>query len=227
MLNWYMFNFQDTNSYIMTLMTYFHDFIMMILFTIMIFIIYIMSWFFLNKFINRQIMHNQLLELIWTLIPMLILVFMAVPSLKILYMVEEIINPFMTLNILGHQWYWSYEYVDFKNLSFDSFMIQDNYIDLGNYRLLEVDNHLIIPYNMNIRFLVSSVDVIHSWAISSLGIKVDATPGRVNQIMSNLNRVGIFYGQCSEICGLNHSFMPIVLESTNLLFFFNWVKNFE
>nr|ACY09478.1 cytochrome c oxidase subunit II [Aphidius gifuensis]WLE65017.1 cytochrome c oxidase subunit II [Aphidius gifuensis]WLE65030.1 cytochrome c oxidase subunit II [Aphidius gifuensis]WLE65069.1 cytochrome c oxidase subunit II [Aphidius gifuensis]WLE65082.1 cytochrome c oxidase subunit II [Aphidius gifuensis] len=227
MLNWYMFNFQDTNSYIMTLMTYFHDFIMMILFTIMIFIIYIMSWFFLNKFINRQIMHNQLLELIWTLIPMLILVFMAVPSLKILYMVEEIINPFMTLNILGHQWYWSYEYVDFKNLSFDSFMIQDNFIDLGNYRLLEVDNHLIIPYNMNIRFLVSSVDVIHSWAISSLGIKVDATPGRVNQIMSNLNRVGIFYGQCSEICGLNHSFMPIVLESTNLLFFFNWVKNFE
>nr|WLE65056.1 cytochrome c oxidase subunit II [Aphidius gifuensis]WLE67825.1 cytochrome c oxidase subunit II [Aphidius gifuensis]WLE67838.1 cytochrome c oxidase subunit II [Aphidius gifuensis]WLE67851.1 cytochrome c oxidase subunit II [Aphidius gifuensis]WLE67929.1 cytochrome c oxidase subunit II [Aphidius gifuensis] len=227
MLNWYMFNFQDTNSYIMTLMTYFHDFIMMILFTIMIFIIYIMSWFFFNKFINRQIMHNQLLELIWTLIPMLILVFMAVPSLKILYMVEEIINPFMTLNILGHQWYWSYEYVDFKNLSFDSFMIQDNFIDLGNYRLLEVDNHLIIPYNMNIRFLVSSVDVIHSWAISSLGIKVDATPGRVNQIMSNLNRVGIFYGQCSEICGLNHSFMPIVLESTNLLFFFNWVKNFE
>nr|WLE70295.1 cytochrome c oxidase subunit II [Aphidius gifuensis] len=227
MLNWYMFNFQDTNSYIMTLMTYFHDFIMMILFTIMIFIIYIMSWFFLNKFINRQIMHNQLLELIWTLIPMLILVFMAVPSLKILYMVEEIINPFMTLNILGHQWYWSYEYVDFKYLSFDSFMIQDNFIDLGNYRLLEVDNHLIIPYNMNIRFLVSSVDVIHSWAISSLGIKVDATPGRVNQIMSNLNRVGIFYGQCSEICGLNHSFMPIVLESTNLLFFFNWVKNFE
>nr|WLE69255.1 cytochrome c oxidase subunit II [Aphidius gifuensis] len=227
MLNWYMFNFQDTNSYIMTLMTYFHDFIMMILFTIMIFIIYIMSWFFLNKFINRQIMHNQLLELIWTLIPMLILVFMAVPSLKILYMVEEIINPFMTLNILGHQWYWSYEYVDFKNLSFNSFMIQDNFIDLGNYRLLEVDNHLIIPYNMNIRFLVSSVDVIHSWAISSLGIKVDATPGRVNQIMSNLNRVGIFYGQCSEICGLNHSFMPIVLESTNLLFFFNWVKNFE
>nr|WLE67058.1 cytochrome c oxidase subunit II [Aphidius gifuensis]WLE69060.1 cytochrome c oxidase subunit II [Aphidius gifuensis] len=227
MLNWYMFNFQDTNSYIMTLMTYFHDFIMMILFMIMIFIIYIMSWFFLNKFINRQIMHNQLLELIWTLIPMLILVFMAVPSLKILYMVEEIINPFMTLNILGHQWYWSYEYVDFKNLSFDSFMIQDNFIDLGNYRLLEVDNHLIIPYNMNIRFLVSSVDVIHSWAISSLGIKVDATPGRVNQIMSNLNRVGIFYGQCSEICGLNHSFMPIVLESTNLLFFFNWVKNFE
>nr|WLE65459.1 cytochrome c oxidase subunit II [Aphidius gifuensis]WLE65485.1 cytochrome c oxidase subunit II [Aphidius gifuensis]WLE65511.1 cytochrome c oxidase subunit II [Aphidius gifuensis]WLE65524.1 cytochrome c oxidase subunit II [Aphidius gifuensis]WLE65550.1 cytochrome c oxidase subunit II [Aphidius gifuensis] len=227
MLNWYMFNFQDTNSYIMTLMTYFHDFIMMILFMIMIFIIYIMSWFFFNKFINRQIMHNQLLELVWTLIPMLILVFMAVPSLKILYMVEEIINPFMTLNILGHQWYWSYEYVDFKNLSFDSFMIQDNFIDLGNYRLLEVDNHLIIPYNMNIRFLVSSVDVIHSWAISSLGIKVDATPGRVNQIMSNLNRVGIFYGQCSEICGLNHSFMPIVLESTNLLFFFNWVKNFE
>nr|WLE65043.1 cytochrome c oxidase subunit II [Aphidius gifuensis]WLE65173.1 cytochrome c oxidase subunit II [Aphidius gifuensis]WLE65199.1 cytochrome c oxidase subunit II [Aphidius gifuensis]WLE65680.1 cytochrome c oxidase subunit II [Aphidius gifuensis]WLE65693.1 cytochrome c oxidase subunit II [Aphidius gifuensis] len=227
MLNWYMLNFQDTNSYIMTLMTYFHDFIMMILFMIMIFIIYIMSWFFLNKFINRQIMHNQLLELIWTLIPMLILVFMAIPSLKILYMVEEIINPFMTLNILGHQWYWSYEYVDFKNLLFDSFMIQDNFIDLGNYRLLEVDNHLIIPYNMNIRFLVSSVDVIHSWAISSLGIKVDATPGRVNQIMSNLNRVGIFYGQCSEICGLNHSFMPIVLESTNLLFFFNWVKNFE
>ena len=153
--------------------------------------------------------------------------FIAVPSLKILYMVEEIINPFITLNILGHQWYWRYEYVDFKNILFDSFIIQDNFIDLGRYRLLEVDNHLIIPYNINIRFLVSSVDVIHSWSISSLGIKVDATPGRINQTIRNLNRVGIFYGQCSEICGLNHRFIPIVLERTNLLFFFNWVKFFE
>lgn len=192
----------------------------------MIFILYIIIWFFFNKFINRQIIHNQLLELIWTLIPILILVFIAVPSLKILYIVEEIINPFMTLNILGHQWYWRYEYVDFKNIIFDSFIIQDNFIELGIYRLLEVDNHLIIPYNINIRFLVSSVDVIHSWAISSLGIKVDATPGRVNQIIRNLNRVGIFYGQCSEICGLNHRFIPIVLERTNLIFFFNWLKNF-
>nr|YP_010600858.1 cytochrome c oxidase subunit II [Binodoxys communis]WAL07389.1 cytochrome c oxidase subunit II [Binodoxys communis] len=226
-MNWFMFNFQDSNSYIMTLMTYFHDFILIILLIIMTFILYIISWFLINKFIDREIMHNQILEIIWTLIPMIILVFMAIPSLKILYLVEEIANPFMTLNILGHQWYWSYEYSDFKNVEFDSFMINTNSLDKGDFRLLEVDNHLVLPFMMNVRGLVSSLDVIHSWAMPSLGIKVDATPGRINQLMLNMNRVGIYYGQCSEICGLNHSFMPIVLESTNLYFFFNWLKNFN
>lgn len=168
------------------------------------------------------------MEIVWTLIPIITLVFIAIPSLKILYIVEEIINPFITLNVLGHQWYWRYEYVDFKNLIFDSFIVAiDIFTNEGIYRLLEVDNRLIVPYNINIRFLISSVDVIHSWSLSSLGIKVDAVPGRINQVITNLCRVGIFYGQCSEICGLNHSFIPIVLERTNLNNFFNWLKNFD
>lgn len=192
---------------------------------IIIFILYIIIWFLTNKVINRGIIHNQFLEIIWTLIPILILVFIAIPSLKILYMVEEIINPFITLNVLGHQWYWRYEYIDFKFIVFDSFITSDTFN--GEYRLLEVDNRVVLPYNVNIRVLVSSVDVIHSWTISSLGIKVDATPGRINQVITNMNRVGVFYGQCSEICGLNHRFIPIVLERTNLLNFFNWLKNFS
>nr|AHA52514.1 cytochrome c oxidase subunit II [Eumacrocentrus sp. QL-2013] len=223
MSTWSMMNLQDSNSFILTLMIYFHDFILMILLMILLMIMYIMMWFLLNKLINRNILHNQLIEIIWTLIPMIILIFMVIPSLKILYNVEEYLNPYMTIKILGHQWYWSYEYSDFKNIEFDSFMIK--LLNINKFRLLDVDNRLILPYNFKIRGLVSSIDVIHSWAMPSLGIKIDAIPGRINQFMIYINRSGLFFGQCSEICGLNHSFMPIVLEVTNLLKFFNWLKN--
>nr|YP_010936692.1 cytochrome c oxidase subunit II [Apanteles gelechiidivoris]WKW91662.1 cytochrome c oxidase subunit 2 [Apanteles gelechiidivoris]WLN31480.1 cytochrome c oxidase subunit 2 [Apanteles gelechiidivoris] len=223
MVTWFMMNFQDSFSYIMMLMIYFHDFILMVLLMILVFILYIMVWFFLNNLFNKNILHNQLIEIIWTIIPMIILIFMALPSLHILYMLEDILNPFMTIKILGHQWYWSYEYSDFYNLEFDSFMLKD-YIE-GNFRLLDVDNRLILPKNFNIRGLLSSVDVIHSWTIQSLGIKVDCIPGRMNQFMMLVNRSGLFFGQCSEICGLNHSFMPIVLEIVNLVNFVNWIKN--
>nr|UHJ18867.1 cytochrome c oxidase subunit 2 [Psyttalia incisi] len=220
-----LFNFQDYNTYIMMLMTEFHDFALMLLIMIMLYIIYVIFWFFDNKYINKNILHNQFLEIIWTIIPVFILIFMALPSLKILYFIEETMNSNLSLKILGHQWYWSYEYCDFYNVEFDSFMILNNSLKL--IRLLDVDNRLILPFNLNIRGMISSVDVIHSWTLPVLGIKVDAIPGRINQCFLNLNRLGIYYGQCSEICGLNHSFMPIVLESVSLKMFLNWMKNFN
>nr|AHA52441.1 cytochrome c oxidase subunit II [Histeromerus sp. QL-2013] len=223
MITWNMINFQDPNSFVMNMMIEFHDLALLILLMILFFILYIIFWFLTNLYINKNILHNQMIEIIWTIIPMFILMFMVVPSLKILYMIEEVVNPYLTVKILGHQWYWSYEYTDFKKIDFDSFMI-NNIDDKSLFRLLDVDNHLILPFNLNIRGLVSSVDVIHSWAMPSLGVKVDAIPGRINQFMMNMNRLGLYFGQCSEICGLNHSFMPIVLESTKLKVFLVWLK---
>nr|YP_003734782.1 cytochrome c oxidase subunit II [Spathius agrili]ACJ06256.1 cytochrome c oxidase subunit II [Spathius agrili] len=221
---WSLMNFQDYNSYGMMLMTEFHDLSLLILIMILFFILYVMTWFSLNKFVNKIVLHNHLLEIIWTLVPVFILIFMAIPSLKILYLIEEIINPYLTLKIIGHQWYWSYEYSDFKNVEFDSFMISE-FENKNLFRLLDVDNRVVLPYNLNIRGLVTSDDVIHSWAMPVMGVKVDAIPGRMNQFFMILNRLGLYFGQCSEICGLNHSFMPIVLESVNLNFFLKWLKN--
>nr|AHA52573.1 cytochrome c oxidase subunit II [Triraphis sp. QL-2013] len=224
MNNWLMMNFQDYNSYIMMLMIEFHDLSLLILLMIILFIFYIIIWFMFNCFLNKNILHNHMVEFIWTMIPMFILLFMAIPSLKILYMIEDVVNPFMTLKIMGHQWYWSYEYIDFNKVEFDSFMVLDYNIK-NLFRLLDVDNRLILPFMLNIRGLVSSFDVIHSWTISSLGIKIDAIPGRINQINIFMDRLGLNFGQCSEICGLNHSFMPIVLESVDVEMFLLWLMN--
>lgn len=223
-LKWNLINFQDFNSYSIILIIEFHDLILIILLIIIIFILYIIIWFIQNKFFNKIILHNQIIEIIWTIIPIIILILIIIPSLKILYIIEELINPYITIKIIGHQWYWSYEYSDFKNIKFDSF-IYLNFNKLNIFRLLDVDNRLILPNKLNIRFLISSIDVIHSWTIPVLGIKVDAIPGRLNQISIYINRLGIFFGQCSEICGLNHSFIPIVLERINVNKFIQWLKN--
>nr|AZL93079.1 cytochrome c oxidase subunit 2 [Amblyjoppa sp. ZJUH_2016002] len=222
MSNWAMLNLQDSNSPIMENLIFFHDHAMMIIMMITMMILYIMFSLLLNKLNNKMILHNQMIEIIWTILPMLILIFLAIPSLKILYLTDEMIKPLMTIKTIGHQWYWSYEYSDFKNIEFNSFML--NYSDKNIFRLLDVDNRLIIPFNNKIRLLISSIDVIHSWTIPSLGIKIDSIPGRINQTMMIMNRPGIFFGQCSEICGMNHSFMPISIESTSKINFINWLK---
>nr|ACY09427.1 cytochrome c oxidase subunit II [Phanerotoma flava] len=221
---WMMLSFQDSYSYLSLLMNFFYDFVMMILIMIMIFILYFILWIFKNMMIDMMILHNQLVEIIWTIFPMLILIFMALPSLKILYMFEELVNPFLTIKVLGHQWYWSYEYSDFYNIYFDSYMLNFNNNELFNNRLLDVDNYLVLPMKMNIRLLISSMDVIHSWALPVLMVKVDSVPGRINQIIFNSLFSGLIYGQCSEICGMNHSFMPIVVEVVNFKNFFNWLN---
>jgi cytochrome c oxidase subunit 2 len=169
------------------------------------------------------LLKNHTIEIIWTLIPIIILIIICFPSLKILYYIDEIINPYFSIKAIGHQWYWSYEYPEFNNYEFDAYIL--NYESLNQFRLLETDNRLIIPFKISIRLIVSSLDVIHSWTIPSLGIKVDAIPGRINQLNLFCIRPGIYFGQCSEICGINHRFIPIILERTSYDIFLNWIKN--
>nr|UZZ44054.1 cytochrome c oxidase subunit II [Hydroptila sp. XG-2021] len=227
MSTWSNLNFQNSASPLMEQLIFFHDHAMITVITITIFITYYLLMMNMNKLINRNILANQSLELIWTIIPSIFLIFIGVPSLQLLYMIDELNKPTLSLKTLGHQWFWSYEYSDFNNINFDSYMVPSSLSKSNSFRLLDVDNRIILPMNNNIRMLVSSTDVIHSWTIPCLGVKMDATPGRINQSSLLINRPGIFYGQCSEICGMNHSFMPIVVESINMNFFIKWLKNFN
>nr|AGJ84206.1 cytochrome c oxidase subunit II [Eriosoma sp. 23142] len=223
-MSWMKLSFQNSNSPLMEQLIFFHDHTIFIIIMIMCLITYMMMFIMNNKFINIKISENQFIELIWTIIPPIILIFIAMPSLHLLYLMDEIKSPILTIKIFGHQWFWSYEYSDFNNIQFESYLI--NEVSKNNFRLIEVDNKTILPYKFNIRLLISSDDVIHSWTIPSLAIKMDAIPGRMNQINLFMNRPGLYFGQCSEICGINHSFMPIQIESINLNKFIFWIKNF-
>nr|UXG58556.1 cytochrome c oxidase subunit 2 [Dermacentor albipictus] len=224
MMTWSQLLFSDMNSPIMEQMVFFHDHSMMIIMMITIITIYMIMNIIYNKFTSRSLMEGQEIEIIWTIIPAITLIFIAIPSLHLLYLTDEMFNSQLSIKVLGHQWYWSYEYSDF-NKEFDSFMLSEMDMKKGSFRLLETDNNLVIPVNTNIKFLISSADVIHSWTIPSLGLKMDAIPGRLNQCFSSSNRPGMFYGQCSEICGANHSFMPISLEVTSLKNFMHFIQN--
>lgn len=176
-----------------------------------------------NKNINLQILEAQEIELFWTVAPIAILLIIGFPSIRILYLIDEVYNPLITLKTLGHQWYWRYEYSDFPEKEFDSYIIPLNASENNLTRLLEVDNYTVVPFGYQIRNLVSSLDVLHSWTVPSIGVKVDAVPGRLNQLNLWFRRPGAFYGQCSEICGANHRFIPIAIESIKLKDFTSWV----
>nr|YP_001382311.1 cytochrome c oxidase subunit II [Vampyroteuthis infernalis]BAF73639.1 cytochrome oxidase subunit II [Vampyroteuthis infernalis] len=223
MTHWGQMGFQDANSPLMEQLIFFHDHTMFILILILSLILYTSFMLMINKFTCLLITESQKIETIWTMLPSIILLLLALPSLRLLYLLDETNNPLLTIKVLGHQWYWSYEYSDFMNIEFDSYMIPSNELTLGQFRLLETDHHLIIPMKTNTRMIISSTDVIHSWTIPSLGVKVDAIPGRLNQLMLHPSRPGLFYGQCSEICGANHSFMPITLEIINMKSFIKWL----
>nr|QRV62525.1 cytochrome c oxidase subunit 2 [Hydroporus sanfilippoi] len=223
MATWSDLNLQNSASPLMEQLTFFHDHTLMILTMITLLVGYLMFSLFFNMYINRFLLEGQTIEVIWTILPAIILIFIALPSLRLLYLLDEISNPWLSLKSIGHQWYWSYEYSDFKKLEFDSYMIPTNELNMNGFRLLDVDNRVILPFNSQIRILVSAMDVLHSWTIPSLGVKIDATPGRLNQTNFFMNRPGLFYGQCSEICGANHSFMPIVIESVPTNIFINWI----
>nr|YP_010710316.1 cytochrome c oxidase subunit II [Dyscolus funereus]WCS91974.1 cytochrome c oxidase subunit 2 [Dyscolus funereus] len=223
MATWSNLSLQDSASPLMEQLTFFHDHTMMILTMITMLVGYLMMTLFFNKYINRYLLEGQTIEVIWTVLPAITLVFIALPSLRLLYLLDEVSNPSITLKSLGHQWYWSYEYSDFKKLEFDSYMIPTNELEINGFRLLDVDNRIVLPFNTQIRVLVTATDVIHSWTIPALGVKIDATPGRLNQSNFFMNRSGLFYGQCSEICGANHSFMPIVIESIPTNTFVKWI----
>nr|YP_009185790.1 cytochrome c oxidase subunit II [Atrecus affinis]ALO70360.1 cytochrome c oxidase subunit 2 [Atrecus affinis] len=224
MATWKTLTTQDSASPLMEQLMFFHDHAMMILLMITVLVGYLMILLFYNKYNYRHLLEGQMIELIWTILPAITLIFIALPSLRLLYLLDEMNNPLVTIKTIGHQWYWSYEFSDFKNIEFDSYMIPSNEMNNFNYRLLDVDNRISIPFNSQIRMLVTAADVLHSWTIPSLSIKIDATPGRLNQISFLINRTGLFFGQCSEICGANHSFMPIVMESISPNYFIKWIS---
>jgi len=225
MPTWSTLSFQDGNSPLIEQLIFFHDQTIIILIIITIIVRYIISTTFLNKFINRYLLERQTTELLWTILPAVILLFIALPSLKILYLIDEINNPLLTIKAIGHQWYWRYEYSDIKNIEIESYIKPTNSLEKNEFRLIEVDNRVILPIKSRIRILVTSSDVIHSWTIPSLGLKIDGTPGRLNQGRLNINRPGIIYGQCSEICGANHRFIPIVVERVSINQFINWLNS--
>nr|YP_011017343.1 cytochrome c oxidase subunit II [Amblyomma dubitatum]WQF69006.1 cytochrome c oxidase subunit II [Amblyomma dubitatum] len=224
MMTWSQMSFPDMNSPIMEQMAFFHDHSMMIIISITIITMYMIINIMMNSFSSRSMMEGQEIEIIWTMIPAATLIFIAIPSLHLLYLTDEIFNAQTSIKIIGHQWYWSYEYSDF-NKEFDSFLIPEQELKPNSFRLLETDNNLMIPFNTMIKFLITSADVIHSWTIPSLGMKMDAIPGRLNQTFTIANRPGMFFGQCSEICGTNHSFMPISLEVAKMNNFIKFIAS--
>nr|ADO23042.1 cytochrome c oxidase subunit II [Setophaga plumbea] len=221
MANHSQLNFQDASSPIMEELMGFHDHALMVALAICSLVLYLLTHTLTEKLTSNTV-NAQVIELVWTILPAMVLVMLALPSLRILYMMDEINEPDLTLKAIGHQWYWTYEYTDLKELTFDSYMIPTTDLPLGHFRLLEVDHRVIVPMNSTIRVIVTADDVLHSWAVPSLGVKTDAIPGRLNQTSFLASRPGVFYGQCSEICGANHSFMPIVVESIPLADFENW-----
>nr|YP_006303367.1 cytochrome c oxidase subunit II [Concholepas concholepas]AFC65046.1 cytochrome c oxidase subunit II [Concholepas concholepas]WNO19110.1 cytochrome c oxidase subunit II [Concholepas concholepas] len=220
---WGQLGFQDAAAPLMEELIFFHDHAMMILVMIISLVGYAALSLMLNNYTCRSLVEGQEIETIWTVIPAVILVFLALPSLRLLYLLDEVGNCSLSVKTIGHQWYWSYEYSDFPSIEFDSYMIPTNELEPGDFRLLEVDHRMVLPTQTDIRVLVTSADVIHSWTVPSLGVKVDAVPGRLNQLGFFIKYPGVFYGQCSEICGANHSFMPIVVEAIPLKNFMEWV----
>nr|YP_009708246.1 cytochrome c oxidase subunit II [Figulus binodulus]QEV84363.1 cytochrome c oxidase subunit II [Figulus binodulus] len=227
MATWKMLLLQDSASPLMEQLSFFHDHTLMILLMITVLVGYLMSSLFLNQYNYRYLLEGQTIEVIWTILPAVTLIFIALPSLRLLYLLDEVNNPLITIKSVGHQWYWSYEYSDFKNIQFDSYMIPTADLKSSGFRLLDVDNRIVLPYNSQIRLIVTAADVLHSWTIPALSIKIDATPGRLNQVSFLINRTGLFFGQCSEICGANHSFMPIVIESISPSYFMKWISKTE
>jgi cytochrome c oxidase subunit 1 len=228
--------FQDSASPQMEALVELHNDIMFYLFAIL----FSVGWILLsvirnfvypyNKISNKYLNHGTLIELIWTITPALILILIAFPSFKLLYLMDEVTDPNLTVIVEGHQWYWSYQYIDFLNsddeyIEYDSYLVPESDLDAGALRMLEVDNRVILPELTHTRFMVTAADVIHSFAVPALSIKCDAYPGRLNQVSVHINREGLFYGQCSEICGILHSSMPIAIQAVSLEKFLLWLNS--
>nr|YP_010735796.1 cytochrome c oxidase subunit II [China mantispoides]WEL32773.1 cytochrome c oxidase subunit II [China mantispoides] len=223
MATWSNLSLQDSSSSLMEQLMFFHDHTMVILITISIIVAYFLMYMSKNLMSYKYMIHGHMIETLWTIMPAMTLILIALPSIKMLYLMDDINEPNITIKTIGRQWYWSYEYSDFSNIEFDSYMTTEENNMNNSFRLIEVDNNTVMPMNTSTRIMVSASDVIHSWTIPSMGVKVDAVPGRLNQTSININRPGLLYGQCSEICGANHSFMPIVIEATSMKNFMKWV----
>ena len=208
------------------------DFNLMVTIIIVIitaFVFGLMAWIVIryNKKRNptpSKTTHNTMLEVVWTVVPVIILLVIAVPSFRLLYFTDRVEDADMTLKAIGHQWYWSYEYPDHGDFTFDALMLEDDELEEGQPRLLATDEAVVLPVGAKIRLLTTADDVIHSWAIPALGVKMDSVPGRVNETWFQINREGTYYGQCSELCGTLHGFMPIMIEAVSQEDFDAWVE---
>jgi cytochrome c oxidase subunit 2 len=178
-----------------------------------------------NNKVPSTTSHNVTLEIAWTIIPVAIIISIVIPSIKLLYYANVIPDPEMNIKVIGHQWYWEYQFPDHGDFAFDSMIIPDEKLQPGQLRLLTVDNRLVLPVNTNIRILITSADVIHSWGVPSFGVKTDAVPGRVNETWINITSPGVYYGHCYELCGINHAFMPINVEAKSKEDFLAWVED--
>lgn len=230
--NWpepWQMNLQAAASPIMHTIRNFHDWLLVVCAVIVVLVLALLGWCILrfNERANptpSRTTHNTLIEVIWTVLPVVILVSIAIPSFKLLYDEDVIPKADLTLKAVGHQWYWSYEYPDNGGFSFDSVMVPENELKPGQKRLLDVDNHIVLPINTTIRIITTSLDVIHSWAVPAFGIKTDSVPGRLNETWVTIEKPGIYYGQCSELCGVNHGFMPIQVEAVTKERYAQWVE---
>jgi cytochrome c oxidase subunit 2 len=246
-----LFGFQDPSTPFMEGIIDLHNFIFFYLVLILLFVVTLLSVIVYNFYvklnfpngildialryetlIGSKVLHGTILEIVWTLIPSLILIMIILPSFALMFSIDEVENFFITLKAIGHQWYWSYEYSlpfkfnngygEYRTIKYDSYLKNEDELNIGDLRLLEVDNPIVLPVKLPIRLLVTAADVLHSWTIPSFGVKIDAVPGRLNQVPLFIKREGTFYGQCSELCGVNHAFMPISVKTTTLYKFINW-----
>ena len=221
--------FQPAASPVMERIIEFHNFIFIIEVSIVVLVLVLMGYIIIrfnakSNPVPSKTTHNTILEVAWTAVPLLLVIIIAVPSLKLLYYADRIEEGEMTLKVIGNQWYWSYEYPDHGAFAFDSIIIEDENLEPGQPRLLSVDNSVVLPAETNIRLLFTSADVIHNWAVPSLGLKLDAVPGRVNESWVRINSEGDYYGMCSELCGVNHGFMPVHIKAVSRADFAAWVE---
>lgn len=221
--------FQPPASPVMERLDSLHDFLLVIITLISLFVLVVLTYIcirFRRKAnpVPSSTAHNTKLEIIWTVIPILILVAIAIPSLRMHYYMERDTDMEMTIKVTGYQWYWHYDYPDHGGFGFDSYMKKDEDLKPGDHRLLAVDNRLVVPVDTNIRVLLTGADVIHAFAVPAFGIKRDAMPGRLNETWFNATRTGTFYGQCSELCGVGHGYMPIAVDVVSKDDFAKWVK---
>ncbi|MEO1017689.1 MAG: cytochrome c oxidase subunit II [Pseudomonadota bacterium] len=225
--NWEL-NFQPAVTPVMERVHSFHDLLLVVIFLIVVFVLALLGYtcFRFREAKNPEPTtrsHNTLLEIAWTAVPVLILVIIAIPSFKLLYFMDVIPETEMTVKATGNQWYWTYEYPDHDNLTFDANLVADADLKPGQPRLLQTDNAVVLPVDTNIQVVVTSNDVLHSWAMPPMGVKIDAIPGFLNEIWINIQEPGTYYGQCSELCGIRHGFMPITIEAMAKSDFEKWV----
>ena len=231
----FQYGFQDPATPVMIGLINLHHDIMFLIILIMVSVSWVLARA-TNGFLEEKnsvpvnIVHASTLEVVWTIVPGLVLMVIAIPSFALLYAADELVDPAMTIKVVGHQWYWSYEYSDYEtddgdSLNFDSYIVQEDDLTIGSLRLLEVDNRVVVPTNTHVRVIVTAADVLHCWAVPSFGFKIDACPGRLNQSSIFVQREGVYYGQCSEICGVNHGFMPIVVEAVSLDNYVSWISS--